>query len=95
MPSPLTVYVPWPAMVNDVSVQFGAVCGGDVLGSHNFTLEATSGALGAPGSSLVSSEMTCGVFQLPTEVSSSASGAGASTGVSSPVAVRPMTSVTL
>ena len=56
VPFAFTVYVPWLAIVNDVWVQLFGVC---ALGAtpHNFTVDATSGAVGSPGVSLVNGEI--------------------------------------
>ena len=99
VPSSFTVYVPSPGTVRDVLVQLGAVSASfvpDVAGSsspHNFTVDATSGALEWPGSSLSRMSITWFVSYGPVEVSFSKSGAGGTTGVRVLVAVWPAISV--
>ena len=63
-------------MVNDVSVQFGEVCGGVVLGLHNFTVVTSSGKCELPPASFVNGEMVWLVSYKPDDVSGDAVGAG-------------------
>jgi hypothetical protein len=74
VPFAFTVYVPWFAIVNEVCVQLFGVC---ALGAtpHNFTVDATNGAVGSPGVSLVNGEIVWFVSQFPVFVSGLAVGA--------------------
>ena len=91
VPSGFTVYVPSPGTVTEVLSQLLGVCNGSM--PHNFTVDATSGALEWPGSSLSSMSITWFVSYGPVEVSFSSSGAGGTTGVRVLVAVCPAMSV--
>jgi hypothetical protein len=86
VPFAFTVYVPSFAIVNEVCVQLFGVC---ALGAtpHNFTVEATNGALTAPATSLVSGEIVWFASQLPVLVSGLATGGCGMTGVNVLVAV--------
>ena len=90
-PFAFTVYVPSPGTVTEVLSQLLGVCNGS--SPHNFTEDATSGALEWPGSSLSRMSITWFVSYGPVEASFFTSGAGGTTGVRVLVAVWPMTSV--
>ena len=85
VPFAFTVYVPSFAIVNEASVQLFGVCTGDT--PHSFTVEATNGALTAPGVSLVSGEIVWFASQLPVLASGLATGGCGITGVNVLVAV--------